>query len=148
MRLHQGCLLAGGVLSFCAAALHLAIVFVPEWSSIFGERQEPNRLVFQTATSAVTALLTLWGLYGLSGAGMIRRLPLLRLGIFLVGAVYIPYGLLAGSRLLGLVDFLPPSSAIHLQDAVIVLGALIAGIFYWTGLAIGWRRLERTSASV
>jgi len=147
MGLPRMLLLAGAVLNLCAAALHIAIIFVPEWSSIFGERHESNRLLFQIVTLGVTILLLIWALYGLSGAGLIRRLPLLRLGIFLVGAIYIPYAFLAGSRLLGLVDFLPPSSAMHLQDVVIVLGALFAGIFYWAGLAIGWQQLGSTSAS-
>jgi hypothetical protein len=147
MRLGQIFLLAAGILSLCAAALHVAILVVPQWSSIFGYSNPPDLLAFRGVTLGVTTLLTIWGFYGLSGAGLIPRLPLLRTGILLIGGIYVTYGLLALSRLFGLAAFLPPSSTLHFQDLFVVLGALTAGIFYWVGLAIGWKQLAKPTAS-
>jgi hypothetical protein len=147
MRLSKIFLLAAGILSFFAAALHVAILIFPQWSSIFGESNPPDLAAFRVVTLGVTLLLATWGFYGLSGAGLIRRLPLLRPGILVIGAIYITYGLLALSRLFGFAGFLPPSSVLHFQDFFVALGALTAGLFYCAGLAMGWKHLAKPTAS-
>jgi len=136
-------LLLAGILSFCAAAFQLVISVVPKWSAFFGAGDElvSNPLVLLLLGAGVAFLLAIWGIYGLSGAGLIRRLPLLRLVIFLIGAVYIYRGLPILLKLLELVKILPPSGAIELPGFLVFLGALTAGIFYWAGLAIGWKQL-------
>jgi hypothetical protein len=147
MRIARIFLLVAGFLSLGAAALHLAIFFVPQWSSIFGDRDPSNPLLFRAVTLGVTILLAVWGFYGLSGAGLVRRLPPLRLGIFLIGAIYISYGLLVILRLLALADFLPPGGTMDLPALLVTLGALTAGLCYWLGLATGWRQLGGKPAS-
>jgi hypothetical protein len=137
-------LLCAGILSFCAAIFQLVISIVPKWSAFFGAGDElvSNRLMLLAAGLGVTILLVIWGFYGLSGAGLIRRLPLLRLAIFLIGTIYIFRGLPIFLKLLEMVKILPPSGAIELPGFLVFLGALIAGIFYWVGLSIGWRQLR------
>ncbi|HSB66757.1 MAG TPA: hypothetical protein VLD65_09270 [Anaerolineales bacterium] len=137
-------LLIAAILSFCAAVFQLVISLVPKWSAFFGAGDEltSKPLMLLVLGLIVTVLLAIWGFYGLSGASLIRRLPLLRLVIFLIGAVYIFRGLPILLKLLELVKILPPSEAIELPGFLVFLGALIAGIFYWAGLAIGWKQLR------
>jgi len=81
--------------------LHLAIIFGgPDWYRFFGAGERMARLaargsVYPAAVTAVIAfVLGLWALYGLSGAGVIRRLPLLRTALALVACVYLARGVL------------------------------------------------------
>ncbi len=112
-----------------------------------GEELTSKPLTLLVLGVAVTVLLATWGFYGISGAGLIRRLPLLRLIIFLIGTVYIFRGLPILLKLLELVKILPPSGAMELPGFLVFLGALIAGIFYWAGLAIGWKQLRLKTVS-
>lgn len=138
-------LLFAGILSFCAAAFQLVISLVPKWSAFFGAGDElvSDWRVLLLAGLVVTAFLVVLGFYGLSGAGLIRRLPLLRLVIFLIGTIYIYRGIPIILKLLERVKILPASGALELPGFLVFLGALIAGIFYWVGLAVGWKQLGR-----
>jgi hypothetical protein len=40
-------------------------------------------------TVAITAVLAIWSAYGFSGAGLLRRLPLLRTGLVTIGFAYL-----------------------------------------------------------
>lgn len=149
MKIKNVALLFAGVLSFCAAAFQLVISLVPDWSAFFGagDALVSNPLLLLAAGLGVSILLVIWGFYGLSGAGLIRRLPLLRLGIFLIGAIYIFRGLPIVFQLLALANILPSIGAMELQNFLVTLGALIAGLSYWVGFALGWKQLRRTPAS-
>lgn len=94
-------LLRGALLTLAASLLHVAIIFGgPDWYRFFGAGERMARLaargsVYPTVITAVIALvLGLWALYGLSGAGVIRRLPLLRLALSLIACVYLARGVL------------------------------------------------------
>ncbi len=141
-------LVFAAILSFCAAVYQIVISLVPDWSAYFGAGEEltSKPLVLLLLGALVAVLLVIWGLYGLSGAGLIRRLPMLRLVIFLIGAIYIFRGLPILLKLLELVKILPPSAEIELPGFLVFLGALIAGIFYWAGLIIGWKQLMAKAA--
>ena len=89
-------LIAGGALSFGAAALHLAIIVGgPDWYRFFGAGEAMARLAARgdpraaITTLGIAVVLSLWGLYALSGAGLIRRLPLLRTCLVLISAAYL-----------------------------------------------------------
>jgi hypothetical protein len=89
-------LILGGTLSALAAILHVAVIAGgPSWYRFFGagealaqaaERGSPTPALM---TSAIAAILMVWALYAFSGAGVIRRLPLLRTALILVSAVYL-----------------------------------------------------------
>jgi hypothetical protein len=68
-----------------------------------------------------------FGLYGLSGAGLIRRLPLLRLGLLVIGAIYTLRGLVLIYDLIGLFNGAP------LHPAIFSLVALLVGLCYLIG---------------
>jgi hypothetical protein len=81
--------------------------------------------------------LTLWALYAWSGAGLIRRLPLLRTGLVLISAIYLlraaylPFLLLAWPELV---------SAFWIWSSAIVA---LYGATYAIGTARAWESLGR-----
>ena len=91
----------GAWLTAVVALLHLAIVVGgPAWYRFFGAGERMARLAARGAvypaalTVGIAGVLAVWALYGLSGAGVIRRLPLLRPALVLIAVVYAARGLL------------------------------------------------------
>jgi hypothetical protein len=89
-------LVLGGVLSALAAILHLGVIAGgAEWYRFFGAGEamaraaERGSMMPALVTLAIAALLLTWALYAFSGAGIIRRLPLLRTALILSSAVYL-----------------------------------------------------------
>ena len=94
-------LIAGGTLSAIAALLHVAIIFGgPDWYRFFGAGEGMARAAERGSaqpaiiTLGIAAVLAVWSAYGFSGAGVIRRLPLLRTALVAISAVYLARGLL------------------------------------------------------
>lgn len=94
-------LLTGGVLSLVAAAVHVTCIFGgPDWYRFFGAGEgmaraaEAGRALPAVLTLCIAAMLSLWGAYALSGAGLIPRLPLLRTGLVIITVVYLARGLI------------------------------------------------------
>ena len=101
MRDRERWLLCGALLTGAASLLHVCIIFGgPGWYRFFGAGERMARFaargsVYPTViTACIAAVLGVWALYGLSGAGVIRRLPLLRLALALIAAVYLARGIL------------------------------------------------------
>ena len=93
-------LLIGAVLSAFAALLHVGcIVFGGPWYRFLGAGDRMVRMAEAghwyppAITAAITCVLTVWTLYALSGAGLIRRLPFLRTALLCIGAIYLLRGL-------------------------------------------------------
>ncbi len=88
------------ILSFGAALLHLATIAGGEdWYRAMGAGEQMARMAragdpYPTyLTLFIAAVLSLWGLFALSGAGVIRKLPFTRLALYLITAVYTLRGL-------------------------------------------------------
>ena len=84
-----------------AALLHVAIILGgPAWYRAFGAGERMAALAARGAaypavvTAGIASILAIWALYGLSGAGVIRRLPLLRPTLAVIAGVYGARGLL------------------------------------------------------
>ncbi len=141
--LHNPWLLVGGAASGLAALAHLAcIVGGPGWYRAMGAPEGYARAAERgmwtpaLVTFAIAALLALWAAYGLSGAGLIGRLPLLRLGLIAIAAVYLVRGLMVFyPSLLGRPDLSP---AFMLWSSMIVLAM---GLVYAVGIWWGWSDL-------
>ncbi len=144
MKIKNYLLLFGGILSFGVAIFQLAISIVPEWSAYFGagEALTSNRLVLLAAGFGMTIVFVVCGLYGLSGAGVIRRLPLLRLGLFVIGAVYIFRGLPFIFQILAQLNLMPAGPQMDLPGLLVTRGSFLIGLSYWVGLATGWKDME------
>jgi len=93
-------LIAGALLSALAAALHVGcIVFGAPWYRFFGAGERMAQMAIAgnwyptVVTAAIALVLAIWSLYALSGAGVIRALPLLRPALCVITAIYLLRGL-------------------------------------------------------
>ena len=141
-------LIFAGVLSFCAAIFQAVIAFVPAWSAAFGagDALVSNSPLLLTLGLLVALLLVIFGFYGLSGAGVIRRLPLLRPGLFVIGLLYSMVGVNFIFQMLALLGILPSAGPIPIYLLLVSFGALVAALAYLIGLAVNWKRLSTRPA--
>ena len=140
-------LIAGGATSAAASLVHLAcIAGGPRWYRFFGAG---NRIVREAErhlpwpalmAGGIAALLAVWAVYALAGAGLLRPLPLLRAALVAITAVYVARGL---------VLFFPAalrrpdlSPAFVFWSSAIVLAM---GVVHAVGLARAWPTLSGAS---
>lgn len=140
-------LVAGGVLSAAAAVAHLAcIAGGPAWYRFFGAgerlaRAAERREAWPTlVTAAIAGMLSLWAAYALSGAGVLRPLPLLRIGLCAITLVYLARG--AVLFVPGALRRPDLSPAFVFWSSLIVLAI---GVVHAIGLARGWTALNGVS---
>lgn len=148
MAIGRDWLMAGGVLSAAASLLHLAcIVGGPDWNRFFGAGEpiaraaERGSWVPALLTLAIAAVLAIWAAFAWSGAGLLRRLPLLRTALVAITGVYL---------LRGLALFFPGAmSRPDLSPAFLVwssLVVLVIGVVHLIGLIRAWPFLSGASA--
>ena len=138
----------GALLTGAASLLHLAIIFGgPQWYRFFGAGERMARLsargsAYPTViTAAIASILGLWALYGLSGAGVIRRLPLLRPALVLIACVYLARGTLGVPAVLFVKD--PYADELKGRMTFMVVSSLVCvflGLCYAFGAARARRR--------
>lgn len=100
MRTNNMWLLAGGWLSLIASLLHVACVFGGgDWYRFFGageemaQADEAGYWMPAIMTMGIATVLAIWAAYAFSGAGIIRRLPLMRTALLIISAIYLLRGL-------------------------------------------------------
>jgi hypothetical protein len=103
-------LLAAAFLCAVAALLHVGcIVFGGDWYRFFGAGEEMASMAEQglwypnIVTAVIVGILLIWSLYGLSGAGVIKRLPLTKLALVIISSIF----LLRGVSFVGLMLHFP-----------------------------------------
>ncbi|MBL4616628.1 MAG: hypothetical protein JKY46_02950 [Robiginitomaculum sp.] len=137
-------LLAGAALSFIASFLHVGILFGgASWLRFFGAGEAMAQMAERgeawpyIVTSLIAAVLFVWGLYALKGAGLIQSLPLplLRLGLLAIAMVFITRGLVLVPALLGVSQL---SDVFWIITSAI---CLMMGMSYAIGLAQKWSEL-------
>jgi len=133
------------LLAFGGAIIQAAIGFVPEWSAALGAGDEllSNPPLLLALGLLMALVFAMCGLYGLSGAGLIRRLPLLRLGLFGIGLFCTLRGITFIFQLLAVLGVLPAPQPIPFNYLISSLVFLTVGLGYLIGLAAGWNRLGR-----
>lgn len=137
--------IVGGSISMAIALLHIAIIFggAPAYR-YFGAGEE--MAVMATNGSIFPALLTLflamifalWGLYAFSGAGLIRHIPLLRLGLVVIAGIYTLRGIGVIPQVVWMVE--SPQSVAP-REIVFSFVSLFIGIVYLVGTISSWERL-------
>jgi len=124
-------LLAAALCCFVVAIAHLGcIVFGGDWYRFFGAGEQMAQMAEQglwyptIVTSVIVLVLLVWALYGLSGAGAIKHLPLTKLALVLITSIF----LVRGVAFVGLMPILPENSlTFWLISSGICL--LIGGLF-------------------
>jgi hypothetical protein len=89
---------------------------------------------------SATLILVIFSLYALSGAGNIRRLPLLRIVLIAISCLFLLRGLFIVFTVLSLLDVL--KGKILIQGVVSHLVFLAAGIAYAGGTILNWREMQ------
>lgn len=139
-------LILGGSISIALALLHIAIIFggAPAYR-YFGAGEEmavmaTNGSIFPALLTLFLAMIfTLWGLYAFSGAGLIRHLPLLRLGLVIIAGVYTLRGIGVIPQVVWMVE--SPQSVAP-REIVFSLASLFVGLAYLVGTISNWERLK------
>jgi len=93
-------LIIAGIFSAIAAMLHLAcIYFGAPWYRFFGAGEQMAVLAERGSiqptliTSAIVLVLSIWSLYAFSAAGIIFRLPFMRLALIVITLIYLVRGI-------------------------------------------------------
>jgi hypothetical protein len=140
-------LILAAICSGVAALLHLGCIFFGgDWYRFFGAGEQMAQMaeaghIYPTiVTSVIVALLTIWSLYALSGAGVILRLPLLRLGLCAIAAIY----LLRGIAFLPLMPLFPENSTTFWVISSTI--CFVFGLLYALGVRQSWAYLGRNHA--
>ncbi len=85
-------------------------------------------------------VLVVFGLYALSGAGSIRRLPLLRLGLIGISLLFLLRGLFLIADVLVILGLL--AGELLVQGTISTLVFLAAGVSYAVGTIVNWREMR------
>jgi hypothetical protein len=135
-------LTVAGDCSLFLALLHVAFVFAP--ASVLRFFGAPAWVLSGGpkaigATLVVALGLGLFAAYAFSGAGRIRPLPLLWIGIWTIGAIYTLRGLLLLPQI---VIALRQPASVAPRFLVFSLVSLVLGLLYLSG---GWNRGPRSA---
>lgn len=137
-------LIVAAICSGIAALLHLGcIIFGGNWYRFFGagekmaQMAETGHIYPTIVTSVIVALLTIWSLYALSGAGLILRLPLLRLGLCIIAAIY----LFRGIAFIPLMSMFPENGVMFW--VVSSATCFVFGLLYALGIRQSWAYMSR-----
>ena len=129
-------------LSFFMAICQTIISLSPAAAAYF--RAPPplleNRWRLFLVGEAAALILVIFGLYALSGAGSMRRLPLLRLGLIGISGLLLLRGLffiLSALIILGILQ-----GEILIQGEISTLVFLAAGIAFAVGTILNWKDMQ------
>lgn len=136
-------LLLAGIAASAGAALHVAIIFGgPDWYAFFGaprglvEMARAGSIRAPISCLVIAAFLLILVSYAFSGAGVIRRLPLLRTGLgaiatvlMLRGILFIPLIVWRPGTLSGICDYRDVDTFIIVTSAL----CLAMGVGYALG---------------
>lgn len=93
-------LIIGGVLSLFASLMHIAVIYVgADWYRLFGAGEDLAVMAEQGSwfppilTAMIAGVLFVWALFAFSGAGLMRRLPMLRQGLVAISGIYLARGI-------------------------------------------------------
>jgi hypothetical protein len=147
----QKLLRAAALASFAFAALHIGALFGGEPAARFFNAPRPVLALIQQQSLwiipvvlVICGVLSAFGLYAWSGAGLMRRLPLLRTGLVTIGSIYSLRGLL----IVPLVIFaMRHPGAVAWQSFTFCIVSLMVGVLTLAGTFRQWRLLARPGAA-
>ncbi len=134
-------LIITAIVSFGIALLHIAIILVgPAGYRYFGAPdladavERGSVVVPSLLTLGIALAFALWGAYALSGAALIRQLPLVRPALLVIGAIFSTRGLLIAPELAALVQ----GTLKHPRALVFSGVSLFTGLCYILGVGRAW----------
>jgi hypothetical protein len=147
MKTSKDLLLAAGILSLALAVFQAVISLSPSWSLYFGA---PAKLTANITALYVTGeiaavLFAIFGLYAFSGAGVIRKLPLMRTILTAITGVYLFRGTLVIPQMLASFNIIDMDGEIPIRMIIFSAVSLIIGIIYLFGVIGYWKKLGTKS---
>ncbi len=131
-------LMLAAALSFKIALLHVAIVFIGASAYRYfgaGEAMARNAEQGSLQPAAITffiaSVFALFGLYALSGAGVVLRLPLLKTTLATITAIYLLRGFLVFPQVLILAQ---REVSLWHRDICFSLASLLTGLVHLCGI--------------
>ena len=135
-------LVVGGWLSVAAALLHVVCIFGGgDFYRFFGAGEEMARAdeaghwMPAIMTAGIAIILAIWAAYAFSGAGLLRRLPLMRTALVIISGIY----LLRGLFIIPIMIEPAMRSPFNVWSSLIVLGY---GMVYAIGTRLAWPQLS------
>ena len=135
-------LIVSGIFSAIAALIHIGcIYFGASWYRFFGAGEqiaswaEQGNIKSTIITSSITLVLSIWSAYAFSAAGMIPKLPFMKLVMVTITSIYLLRGV-GGFFLMS--NPMGRSSEFWLWSSLI---CLIVGIFHAVGLKQEWSNI-------
>lgn len=124
----------GGYINILIAVAHIIGLFwaqeMYDYTGV-GENMQRNAEIHPLLPTAITIFVTIFffifGLYGLSGAGIIKKLPLLTTGVFTIAAIYLMRGIV------GIVINIGFESSFQWHHLLFSFCALAIGLLYLSG---------------
>ncbi|MCQ8877063.1 hypothetical protein NQT69_03295 [Pseudoalteromonas shioyasakiensis] len=136
-------LLLGAIFSAVAALAHLGcILFGASWYRFFGAGEqmaimaEAGHSYPTQVTSVLIFILSVWAIYGLSGANVITKLPLIRVALILISSIYI----LRGLAFVFIMPMFPQNSLTFWLVSSAICFSI--GMLYALGTYQSWARLS------
>jgi hypothetical protein len=138
-------LVAAAALSATATLLHAGcIIFGASWYRFFGAGERMAQLsasgnvVPSVITASISVVLALWSVYALSGAGVVPKLPFVRLVLCCITGIYLLRGIAGFAISVSAPGF--RGIAFWLWSSAICLGI---GALYFVGTQRAWPYLSR-----
>lgn len=133
-----------GTGSIITAAFQIIISFSPSMSLYFGvpeDLAENNQLLIISGL-LFSIVFIIFGLYGYSGGGVIKKLPFLRTGLFGIGIIYSLRGIILFKQLSVILKIFPSQEIIPPQLLFTSFISLLIGALYLTGTIKYWEKLK------
>jgi len=131
-----------GTLSAIAAVLHLGcIYFGASWYRLFGAGEQMVMMAEQGSmqptfiTLGIFFVLSIWSLYAFSAAGLIFRLPFVRLALILITSIYLLRGVVGVAGI-----FYPLGNTVQFWVWSSLI-CVVFGIVHAIGLKQQWTKL-------
>jgi hypothetical protein len=133
VNLSDCCLTLGGVASLLITLLHVALAIRPQAyrycdAAELAQLHEQGSPFTVLVTIGLVLMFAAWGAYALSGAGVIKQLPLLRTVLIATGVIYVLRGLLLPSELVKVL-----LNGYPFRFVVFSTGSLAIGFLYLVG---------------
>jgi hypothetical protein len=126
-------LVIAGCCSILGALLHLVCIGGgADWYRLMGageriaKQVEAGEVMPAVITLLISSLLLVWALLAFSGAGLIRKLPMLRTGLVLISSVYLLRGI--AGFFLPLAVFMPLAPIDYLRSSHETVSRRIVGV--------------------
>jgi hypothetical protein len=123
-------LILGSIASFLIMLLHIVLAVRLQFYRYFNaaelaEMHEEGSPFTVLVTLGLAVMFTIWGVYGLSGAGVIGQLPVLHALVIAIGVVYILRGLMPPSEIFKVLQRGYPA-----RFVVLSVGSFAFGLLY------------------